>query len=130
MRRLLCISNASPRPCIFQSYPIHLTHDIRRERGTSLTAFGALITLSTLFLISCASFFISLDETQGGGLEGAVPTTLGMTLRDPEAQDDFVCRRMIVCDAEMINGIGGGMVGRRYLGVPRAIISLYPHRTD
>jgi hypothetical protein len=36
---------------------------------------------------------------------------------------------MIVCDAEMINGIGGGMEGRRYLGVPRAMISTYRPRT-
>ena len=48
-----------------------------------------------------------------------------ITLRDPVAHDDFVCRRMIVCDAETINGIGGGIVGRRYLGVPRAIVSVY-----
>jgi hypothetical protein len=34
---------------------------------------------------------------------------------------------MIVCDAETINGIGGGMVGRRYRGVPRAIVSVYFH---
>jgi hypothetical protein len=48
-----------------------------------------------------------------------------MVILDPVVQDDLVWRRMIVCDAEMINGIGGGMVGRRYLGVPRAVISPY-----
>jgi hypothetical protein len=56
-----------------------------------------------------------------------VPTTSGMTLRDPVAHDDFVWRRMIVCDAETINGRGGGIVGRRYLGVPRAIVSVFFH---
>jgi hypothetical protein len=118
-------------PPIPSHFPfISHTSDTWLLRGTSLTAFGALITLSTPFLRSCASFFISLDDTQGGGLGRDVPATSGMTLRDPEAQDNFVWRRMIVCDAEMINGIGGGMLGRRYLGVPRAIISLHPHRTD
>ena len=41
--------------------------------------------------------------------------------------DDFAWRRIIVCDGETINGIGGGIVGSRYLGVPRAIISVCSH---
>jgi hypothetical protein len=53
-----------------------------------------------------------------------------MTFRDPVAQDDFVWRRIIVWDAETIKGIGGGIVGRRYLGVPRAIVSVYFHEGD
>jgi hypothetical protein len=48
-----------------------------------------------------------------------------MVILDPVVQDDLVWRRMIVCDAEMINGIGGGMAGRRNLGVPRAMISIH-----
>ena len=49
-----------------------------------------------------------------------------MIFRDSVVQYDLVWRRIIVWDAETINGIEGGMVGRRYFGVPRAFISLYP----
>ena len=33
-------------------------------------------------------------------------------------------------DGETINGIGGGIVGSRYLGVPRAIISVFSTDKD
>jgi hypothetical protein len=49
---------------------------------------------------------------------------LTIVFRQLVVQVDFVWRRMIVRDAETIKGIGGGIVGSRYLGVPRAIISV------
>jgi len=92
------------------------------HRFTNLTAFGALICLSTPFLSLSASFAMGLDDTQGGAGGEEDSKTLHWQL---VVRDDFAWRRIIVWDGETINGIGGGIVGSRYRGVPRTIISVF-----
>lgn len=119
IKRLLCIFMYCPCPS-FSSFQ-KFQKDTLQTRLTSLTALEAFTALSTFCFRSSASFAVGREDTQGGtGSAAATGDVLTISLREPVVQDDLVCRRIIVFEGEIVSGIGGGMVGRRYLGVPRA----------